>query len=249
MQVSTLIKQTAAESFGAASLAYLSSVARIENFGAYHIADIERGAPTLSFWSGRISDYWFQRDAEAILGASETIQRILSHIESAPRDGVHIERWHPTPDDARNAIYARNGIRERLAVSSRDGRAGLRSFYLRSESDGWLSETEYEGLRAVLPIVHNLIGLRHQIVGTAAHPTGAGAEASRLRACAVPGFKDLSLREACMCDLLIEGKSVAATALELAVSEATIKTLRARAYRKLEIHSATELMALLIRSQ
>lgn len=249
MQISRLISKVPSAEFGADVLAVLSSVARLENFGAYHISDLARPAPVLSFWSGRISDYWFRRDADILLGTPETQSRILKQIESAPNGGVHIERWYPGSNDKRAEIYRRNGICERLAVSSKDGRSGLRSFYLRSETDGCLSDAEYADLCGVLPIVHGLIGLRHQIVGTAAHQVGAGAEASRLRDCNVPGFCDLSRREAQVCDLSVEGKSVAASALELSVSETTIKTMRARAYRKLGIHSATELMSLFIKSQ
>jgi|GEM_PF-1374704 len=243
-----LIAVTPKEEFGDAALQFLSGVSRIENFGAYYISDLAHPSPVLSFWSGRISDYWFQRDADLILGTQDAQSRIMAQILEAPAEGVHIDRWHPKAGSKRRAIYDRNGVIERLAVSSRDGRSGLRSFYLRSRADGWFDDEEYAALCGILPVVHGLIGLRHQIVGTARHGIGGGANATRLRDTNVKRFADLSPREAEVCDLMLDGKSVAASALELAVSEATIRTLRQRAFRKLDVGSARELMALFIQT-
>lgn len=243
-----LISKASESDFGPAALAFLSSSAKIENFGAFFVADIARPAPELSFWSGRISDYWFQHYAHVILDDKAAQDHIVSQISRAADNGLHIERWHPGDDEKRKEIYAHNGIVERIAVSSKAGRTGLRSFYLRSAADGLISDTEYEDLCEALPVVHALIGARHQIVGTALRRNQAVAGATRLRDCNVPGFADLTAREADVCDLLLNAKSVAASALDLAVSEATIKTLRARAYRKLNVGSATELMALFVRS-
>ncbi len=236
------------EEFGGAALQFLSSISRIENFGAYHIADLARPYPALSFWSGRISDYWFRRDAELILGSKDIQSQIITQIQKAPCDGVYIDRWHPKVGSRRDAIYKRNGVLERVAVSSRDGHSGLRSFYLRSATDGWFNEDEYAALCKILPIVHGLIGLRHQIVGTARHGLGDGANATRLRENNVRGFVSLTPREAEVCDLLLDGKSIVASALQLDVTEATIRTLRQRAFRKLQVGSARELMALFIQT-
>lgn len=236
------------DEFGSAALKFLSSLARIENFGAYHIAELNRPHPALSFWSGRITSYWFQRDAALTLGSKDAQSRIIAQIREARSDGVHIDRWHPKPGSNREEIYKRNGVLERVAVSSRDGRSGLRSFYLRSAADGWIDENEYAALCKVLPIVHSLISLRHQIVGTARHGIEDGANATRLRENNVRGFVGLTPREAEVCDFLLDGRSITASALQLDVSEATIRTLRQRAYRKLQVGSARELMALFIQT-
>ena len=85
-----LIAVAPKEEFGRDALDFLSNVSRIENFGSYHIADLARASPTLSFWSGRISDYWFQRDAERILGSPDAQSRIIAHIHKAPLGGLYI---------------------------------------------------------------------------------------------------------------------------------------------------------------
>ena len=234
------------EEFGAVALEFLSNITRIESFGAYHIANLSAPNPVLSFWSGRISDYWFQRDADLILADADTKTKIIDLVQSAPDHSVTIDRWHPPEGSDRKAIYDRNGVIEHVAVSSRDRRSGLRSFYLRSQKDGWISEVEHAALCKVLPIVHQLGGVRHQITGTARHGIGDGANATRLRNTGAARFRDSTPRESEVCDLLLDGKSIAASALELGISEATIRTLRQRAYRRLHVGSARELMALFV---
>ncbi len=46
--------------FGKAVLDHISSHAAISNFGAFYIADLAHPKPTLSVWSGKVSDYWFR---------------------------------------------------------------------------------------------------------------------------------------------------------------------------------------------
>lgn len=234
------------EDFGAVALKFLSNITRIESFGAYHIANLNAPNPVLSFWSGRISDYRFQRDADLILADAGTKTKIIDLVESTPDYSVTIDRWTPPEGSDRKAIYDRNSVIERVAVSSKDGRSGLRSFYLRSHADGWICEDEYVALCRVLPVVHQLIGLRHQIIGTARHRIGDGANATRLKNTGVGKFRELTPREADVCDLLLDGKSIAASALELGISEATVRTLRQRAYRRLRVGSGRELMALFV---
>lgn len=241
-----LIVSTSKVDFGRVALGFLSNITPIENFGAYHIANLAKPNPLLSFWSGRISDYWFQHDADLILSNTDTKAKIADLVQSAPDHAVRIDRWHPPKDSGRRAIYHRNGVIERIGVSSKDGHFGLRSFYLRSYTDGWLSDADFAALCTVLPIVHHLIGLRHQIIGTARHGIVGSANASRLRNAGSSRFRDLTPREAEICDLLLDGKSIVASALELGISEATVRTLRQRAYRKLYVGSARELMALFV---
>ena len=243
-----LIVAAPKDAFGLAALRFLSNVSRIENFGAYHIADLAHPNPALSFWSGRISDYWFQRDADLILSSKTAYSHIITQIQNAPSKGVRLDRWRPKAGSKRNAIYERNGVVERVAVSSKDGRSGLRSFYLRSATDGCFNDDEYAALCNILPIVHSLIGLRHQVVGTARHGAIDGANATRLKNNNVGSFAELTQRETEICDLLLDGKSITASALQLGVSESTIRTLRQRAFRKLKVGSARELMALFIQT-
>lgn len=241
-----LISKVADASFGASVLRFVSQTARVENFGAFYFADLAHPKPVLSVSAGRMSEYIFRRDADQILSDAELREEIVAQIQNAPRYGVLIERWHPSGDDPRKPLYDRSKILERVGVSSRLGRGGFRSFFLRSKSAGWMSDAEYTLMCDLLPFVHELIGLRHRIVGAEQFQYSALRNASSLRERNAPGFSLLSQREAQCCDCLIAGKSVAGTALELKVAETTVRTMRQRAYRKLGVSSAAQIMALLI---
>lgn len=244
--VSALISSVPNENFGKTVLEFIAQSARIENFGAFYFSDLARPKPVLSVWSGRISDYWFQRNSKAILNETEIQNSMVRSIKTAPDDGVIIERWHPGQNDPRRPIFEQSNVLERIGVYSHSGNSGFQSFYLRGTNDDWITEDEFQRLRVCLPIVHGLIGLRHRSVGSENFQFTVGTSASSLRERDVSGFGKLSQREAEVCDAAIRGTTVAGTAIELAVSETTIRTLRQRAYRKLGVRSANALLALIV---
>lgn len=232
--------------FGAQVLDYIRLATPMANFGAFYISDMARPDPVLSVWSGKMSDYWFTRNARTILANEFLRDDITARIRAATNGGLAIERWRPPPNDPRAQIYARDEVIERVTVSSRSGRAGFLSFYLRGAGAGWLSEAEFLRLKKALPLAHELIGLRHRIIGSESFHYSAQTNASALRERNLAQFGILSAREAQVCDHIVKGVTVAGTALALDISENTVRTLRARAYRKLGVHSATQLVALVL---
>ncbi|MGI3186485.1 helix-turn-helix transcriptional regulator [Nioella aestuarii] len=238
--VAALVASVPLDGFGAALLAYIRTAAEIANFGAFFVPDLNRPQPVLSVWSGQMSDYWFNVNARRITSHDALRRDFVDRILRAPPGGLVIDRWHPPADDPRAPIYARDKVIERVSVASRAGRGGVVSFYLRGDHAGWLTEDELTRLREVLPLAHELIGLRHRLVGA------SGSTASGLRDRAVDPFTMLSPREAEVCDHAARGVSVAGTALTLGVSENSIRTLRKRAWRKLGVGSATQLTALVL---
>ena len=230
--------------FGAALLASIREAADIVNFGAFYVSDLKRPEPVLSIWSGEMSDYWFRRNARTIASHHSLRQDFSDRIRRAPQGALVIDRWHPPADDPRAAIYARDQVIERVSVASRIGRGGLVSFYLRGVQAGWLSDTELARLRDVLPLAHELIGLRHRIVGPQPELPVERSFAA-LRADNVGAFAGLTAREAEICDLAARGVSVEGTALDLGISQNTVRTLRRRAYRRLQVATTTQLTRLL----
>jgi DNA-binding NarL/FixJ family response regulator len=97
----------------------------------------------------------------------------------------------------------------------------------------------------VLPLAHELINLRHRIVGSEAYSLLPTASVSGLRARGIASFLKLTPRETDVCDCLVKGLTVKGTALHLNLAETSVRTLRQRAYRKLNIVSAYELLAML----
>lgn len=244
--LATLIAAVPAPDFAAQLLAYVRRVADIANFGAFHVADMSRPEPVLSFWGGEMSGYWFNRNASTILSDEQLINSILTRIRAARDQGLTIERWRPDPGDPLHPIYARDGVIERVTVSSWTDRVGLQTFLLRGEKSGWFTEAEMERLQQVLPLVHELIGLRHRITGSMGLRLPPSGRASSLRERDTGPFGQLSRREAEICDFALQGVSVAGTALALEISENTVRTLRRRAFGKLGVNSATQVAALIL---
>lgn len=238
--VAALVAALPTEGFGAALLAHIRTAAEIANFGAFLVPDLGDPQPVLSVWSGRMSDYWFNVNARRITSHDTLRRDFVDRIRRAPPGGLVMDRWHPPADDPRAPIYARDKVIERVSVASRAGRGGVVSFYLRGAQAGWLTEDDLTRLRTVLPLAHDLIGLRHRLIGA------SGSTASGLRDRAVDPFTALSPREAEVCDHAARGVSVAGTAVTLGVSENSVRTLRKRAWRKLGIGSATQLTALVL---
>lgn len=235
-----LVAAVPAADFAPRLLSHIRTAAEIANFGAFHVPDLRDPRPVLTLWSGRMSDYWFNVNARRI-ASHDTLRRdFVDRIRRAPPGGLVIDRWHPPADDPRAPIYARDEVIERVSLASRMGRGGFVSFYLRGIQAGWLSDADMDRLRTVLPLVHELIGLRQRLDGL------SGATASLLRARAVTPFTALSPREAEVCDHAVRGLGVAGTALEMGISENSVRTLRKRAWRKLGVGSATALAALVL---
>lgn len=244
--LATLIASVRLPGFPDILLDYVRDAAEMANFGAFYVADMTRPVPVLSIWGGDMSSYWFNRNARRILSNRDLFADILRRLEAAQGGNLSIERWRPKPDDPLAPIYARDRVMERVTVSSRSGRVGITSFYLRSEESGWIRPDEMARLLDILPIAHELVVLRHYIVGSQAFQYSAEARVSGLRHRDAGAFGKLSPREAAVCDKLVQGVSVSGTALELGVSENTVRTLRQRSYRKLGVHSAGQIAALIM---
>ncbi|WP_353339471.1 helix-turn-helix transcriptional regulator [Pelagimonas sp. KU-00592-HH] len=232
--------------FSAALMQYVREAAEIANIGAFYVSDLRRPEPVLSIWAGDMSSYWFNRNARTILSHDSLKQDILRRIQSAPEQGLAIERWRPQPDDPRAPIYVRDEVIERITVSSRTDNTGFLSFYLRGKEHGWMDEEEVNRLSAILPLAHELIGLRHRIIGSEAFHFSSQQRVSALKERQVGQFARLSDREAEVCDMLVQGVSVAGTAVALGISDNSVRTLRKRAYVKLGVNSAMQIAALVL---
>lgn len=242
----TLVTAVAHDTFGPAVLEYVSKTATIRNFCVFYFPDLAQSQGVQSLWSGRIGDYWLRRNGDKIIKDPELIDPVLEAVRKAPEVGVRIERWHPDEGAPVTPLYEQFDILERVSVTSRGKRFGYKSFFLRDKADGWITDEEYAGLCKILPFVHGLIGLRHRLVGSENFQFTTGPNVSSLREREVMQFERLSKREADVCDCAVNGMTIAGTALELGISETTVRTLRQRAYRKLDVNSTTQLLALIV---
>ncbi|WP_428649502.1 helix-turn-helix transcriptional regulator [Roseibium sp.] len=244
-RITTLLRKVEASDFGEEVLKFVSQAGPIRNFGAYFWTSVRRRKAVLSISCGSIGDYWLHRDGADFVANTDVFNELQATVEAAGEaPSSQIIRFTPPATDPRYPRYQRAGMLERLSVATRRGDHAIQSFFLRSASDGRISDREMERFAVLLPIAHEAITLRHRIVGSEAFQFRPGMSVSSLKERGNPLFGGLSPREAATCDAILAGLSVAGTALQLKVSENTIRTLRRRAFRKLGVTSAQELMSL-----
>lgn len=231
--------------FGKTLLAFVTKRARLRNFGTYYVANWRRPRPILSVWYGKIDDYWFRLNSDDVVTSTVFRQEIAARVKRAPSAGVAVDVWAPSNDDFRYEMFRRAKICERLGITSRHGKSGFLTFFLRSQPDGRLTCDELEKLYEVLPFVQHTVRLHHKLAGAVFTRAMSKGVASHYRAGGIKGFSDLSRRETDTCDCISRGLTVTETAIELDVAENTVHVYRQRAFRKLGISSAREAMVLM----
>lgn len=231
--------------FGKTLLALVSKRAQLRNFGTYYVANWRRPRPILSVWYGKIDDYWFRLNSDDVVTSSVFRQEIAARVKKAPSAGVAVDVWAPSHDDFRYEMFRRARICERLGITSRHGKSGFLTFFLRSQPDGRLTHDELDKLYELLPFVQHMVRLHHKLAGAVFTRAMSKGVASHYRAGGIKGFSDLSKREADICDCISRGLTVTESAIELDVAENTVHVYRQRAFRKLGIHSAREAMVLM----
>lgn len=174
----------------------------------------------------------------------------------------------------REAIYRRHGVLERLSVAQVEDDGSLLAVNLyRHGEQGAFDPPEQERFGRLAPLllasVRRHLHLRPVLAmaapepavpvgsegvvgnGPAAPPEAAadeaavlaGARRERLRACCAT----LTERELDVCERLLRGWSYDGIAADMALSVATVKTYRARAFQRLGLHFRSELFALMQR--
>lgn len=124
---------------------------------------------------------------------------------------------------------------------------------MRAKDSGAFSKSEAVLLRACEPVVRALILRQWQDVGLR-FTTPARSEAARkartpsLRPIGLAAWRTLNLtvREAAVVDLVLQGHSTESVASRLAIAPGTVKVHRRNVYRKLGISSQTELLAIYV---
>jgi len=236
-----------APDFGKRVLRAVSHACVLRNFGVFVVADARRPEQVMSLFAGDLGEYRIRRNARESQAQPEYAARLAALLEGAGPDAPPFEIHRPEETDPRWPIYRRSSLLERVSCVSIDKGAVYNVNYYRSMRDGGIGAEEEAALRLLLPLVNALIVVRHKLVGVdRLQAVPRRRRVASLRERKRPGFAALSAREADVLDVLAGGRSVAAVALELGVSENTVRTLRARGYRKLGLASLSELFALLL---
>jgi DNA-binding CsgD family transcriptional regulator len=171
---------------------------------------------------------------DSLYRADETFHAARAHLRERSLGLMH---WHARDFNRRqrDAIYSRHGLSERLSIVAPRSGAGLLAINLyRHESQPAFSDHEIDRNRRfskpLLACVERHIALHQKLE---------------------PGrsvLLDLTNREREVCERLLKGWTHDGIAADLAVSPATVKTYRDRAFDRLGIHHRNELFAMVMSS-
>ncbi|MEO6151603.1 MAG: helix-turn-helix transcriptional regulator [Croceibacterium sp.] len=168
---------------------------------------------------------------------------IADLYRAAPRTGdVAVQRVRPADIGStgfRRRFFEEPGIVERISVVLRgkDGWTGLN--VARHASHGRLSERELEAVTAIARLALPMLALARPL--PAHGPALTPAQLAHRFAGRWPALTSRE-REVCACAAC--GLSVAATASRLGIAKTSVVTFRQRAYRRLGISNAIELLPL-----
>jgi DNA-binding CsgD family transcriptional regulator len=166
--------------------------------------------------------------------------RSLDAVRQCNRPG-HAVLLRMQADDApnvdhREAIYLRHGLVERLSVAQVEDDGSLLAVNLyHHHHQGCFDPAEVENFGWLAPVL--LAGVKRHLEWQAQSAPPAVRERLRLRCAA------LTERELDVLERLLRGLSYDGIAADLALSVATVKTYRARAFERLGIHYKSELFA------
>lgn len=143
--------------------------------------------------------------------------------------------------DHRDAIYLRHGMLERLSVARTDHDGSLLAVNLyRHQPQGRFSDGEVERFALLAEPLLAAVA-RHVDWAQQAPPAPQGSRQALLQRCAA-----LTPRELDVLERLLQGMTYDGIAADMGLSLATVKTYRARAFERLDIHFKNELFALFV---
>lgn len=158
------------------------------------------------------------------------------------------------PRRYRERFFVENHLVDKIScLNWRAGRCFYCNFY-RMVSSGKYTRRDHQRLRAVLPLIANLIAVHCQILpglmrmDPSAQAWEGDEEMAMFERLGPSDLDRLTAREREVCLGILSGYTSEAIALRLGVAPSTVVTFRKRAYRKLGICSQNELFSLYIKS-
>ena len=231
----------------------LSHAADIAHY-AVHTYDVSHlDEPRLVLCGGHISDYWAHLATRQAEVYSKSVNQIsdatLQSLTNSAIEPTGLYRFVPNstsqPDIAR--LYGESDLLEKIYDLRINGRIIYQLNLYRSTAKGYFTPEEIHYLELIVPLVTNLICLRFQICGLDnKQKQNPKYIISFLRENGTACFKLLTGQETTVCDLIVYGLTTEGMAAEMQISVSSVKTYRNRAYRKLNIHSKSELFAMII---
>ncbi len=168
-------------------------------------------------------------------------------FDAARRDRLMLRlsaRDIPNPEH-RDAIYKRHGVSERLSIAEpqADGSVLAVNLY-HHEHQGAFAEGELENFEHLASGLLASVRRHIELIDTREPAAPAPRpDAAQLRAALLRRHPEMPARELDVCARLLQGLSYDGIAADLALSVATVKTYRRRAFERMGLHFKSELFA------
>ncbi|MDA5194813.1 helix-turn-helix transcriptional regulator [Govanella unica] len=143
----------------------------------------------------------------------------------------------------REQFFGKSGLIDKASTSATAGSGTVYCNFYRLQDSGRFSPEDWEQLRALLPLVTNLIAAHRRLLPQAQSQNVQSVVHSIISR-AAPPFDKLTNREREVCARVLLGYSSEAIALDLGIAASSVTTYRKRAYEKLGITGQSELFSL-----
>jgi DNA-binding CsgD family transcriptional regulator len=230
-------------------LKVLAHAGNIGDFVVYTFTEFNAPNPKFSIGAGDLSDHTINRNVSDLDGEPAYIDFMKYLVDLQKNKIGEVIRFRPDQsiDGEILKIYNRSKYVEKLYTIHFIDDLAYYINYFRPIKYGEFSNLEIERLNRLIPILDNLIILRHKVVGIDDHQMQIRRGIIKsLNARKILPFDKLSKREVEVCDCIVKGLSMEGITLELGISNSSVKTMRQRAYKKMSITSKSELFAILL---
>jgi len=238
--IAPLVEALGSAAFGPALARYLNGLCGADHFAAFQLRQQEvREVAACCVQPeqtarDRVDSYvggWWRHDP-----ALEQARRCLAQ---APTNVIHMDLAHESYCEIRPRVYPH--VSDRLLVCGRTAELAFGLSVLRQQPNAPFAAGAMDDLAESAGLLVALLSKHCALARAACSASEALRSLDRIESCIGAGTP-LPRREAEVCARILFGLSSAGIALDLRVSEETVKTYRKRAYQRLAIGSERELL-------
>lgn len=237
-----LVDSIGHEHFAPALAGFLHQLCGADHFAAFRLGQDElREVAACCFEPertarDRVESYvkqgWWKRDP-AMTEAQRCVQ------SPAPSSIIHVDFSDASYGDLRPRVYPH--VRDRILLCGRSAGGAIGLSVLRSDPHSPFGEDCIAKLSQCGDLLVAMLGKHADIRQSRPNVARALTELPDIESC-ILATSNLPRREAEVCARILYGLSSVGIALDLSVSEETVKTYRKRAYQRLTIGSERELL-------
>lgn len=253
-EIADLTDNVAESDFADRVFNLLNGLADMAHFGVYLYDDALLEPPRLALYSGKITDYWMKAITTRF-SHYPVSRKIIADKKQALRNKNKVDGGYVYKPDLKHnpdvlELYQKSNIGEKFYYLRLCHDVIYQLNIYRALNKGAFSKKEVARLQEVAPVIVNLIRLRLRFCTVDDFQKRPDQYmVSYLKARGLTCFQTLSKRETEVCDSIASGLTTEGIAKQLKISLASVKTLRNRAYKKLNISSKSELFVILVNSQ